>query len=127
MNFPYRLLLALTLCGTSLGCSPDGLESKLIGAWYGGGPDGDQCFIFCGDGRLFTGDRPCTESDAGDFQQSLTVTFSESSFTLQSDDERFEFSVSVDGDRMSYSLEGTTYQTSRVADPGYCDDSARRP
>jgi hypothetical protein len=42
-----------------------------LGAWYGWGrgfPDLDQCLVFCENGRLFAGDRPCTETEAGDFQ-----------------------------------------------------------
>lgn len=52
------------------GNPPDTSEAHL-GAWYGSGPgfpDGDQCFVFCDNGRLFAGDRPCTETAAGDFQ-----------------------------------------------------------
>jgi hypothetical protein len=57
------------------GETPASGQAALVGAWYGDGPDfpdGDQCFIFCENGRFFTGDRPCTDTTAGDFSQYLT-------------------------------------------------------
>jgi len=58
-------------------------SADLLGAWHGAGvgfPDGDQCLIFCENGRLFSGDRPCTEVDAGDFAQYLRYTVTGSDF-----------------------------------------------
>lgn len=105
------------------GCGEPTLEDRLVGAWYGEGPDEDQCFIFCGDGRLFTGDSPCDQGNRGDFARSLPVSFGEDSFTVNFSGEYETFAVSFSGDNdstMTYMLDGMSYSTSRVAVPDYC-------
>lgn len=75
------LLLLLSACGDDDrrgfdGSRPDGgapagdIPAELVGGWYGSGamfPDGDLCVAICDNARLFVGDRPCTETTAGDF------------------------------------------------------------
>jgi len=106
----------------SVGCGGDSsLEDELIGAWYGDGPDGDQCFVFCGDGRVFSGDRPCDDAGASDFESSSRVTFGEDSFSITFDEDPVPITdVSVSGDTMMYTFVGASFQASRTANPGYC-------
>ncbi len=122
MPFSPARVLALLLV-VSAGCGGDpSLEDELIGAWYGDdGPDGDQCFVFCGDGRIFSGDRPCDDSEAGDFETSSRVTFGEDSFSVVYDGEAVSVTgVSVTGDTLTYGFDGVSFQATRTASPGYC-------
>jgi hypothetical protein len=62
------LLLTSACDGDS---QPEDTSQAHLGAWYAEGPgvpDGALCLVFCDNGRLFTGDRPCTETAAGDYQ-----------------------------------------------------------
>lgn len=50
-----------------------------VGAWYANDPvaipgGGDFCVILCDNGRAFTGDRPCTDTTATDFQGYFTYS-----------------------------------------------------
>ncbi len=77
-------------------------QAALVGAWYGNEPsfpDGDQCFIFCENGRLFSGDRPCTDTTAGDFSQYLTYSVDGQSFEARAPEGAFltgEFAIAAD-------------------------------
>lgn len=80
-----------------------------VGAWYGAGagfPDGDLCFIFCENGRLFAGDRPCTETDAGDFTQYLQYTVTGSTFEARAPDGiQMTGTFEVTGDVASFTMD----------------------
>ena len=135
MKHPLHTL-GLALLGAStllmpfaLGCGEiddAALEERLTGAWYGTGPDGDQCFVFCGDSRVFVGDRPCTD-DSGDFDQSLAAVFAQDGFVL-ADESGTVGSVDMivfDGDAFDYVADGESYRVSRTSEPGYCADEGR--
>lgn len=105
------------------GCDTASLEDELIGAWYGeDGPDDDQCFVFCGDGRLFSGDRPCDDSMAGDFAVSSPVTFTDDSFsvTFGERDPVVFTDIAVNGDMLTYGVIGGSFQATRTQVPDYC-------
>ncbi len=74
--------------GASARCGEAGpIPPELVGAWYGEDPDWQderQCLIFCENGRLFAGDRPCTETDHPDFAQYLLYTVSGRTFCAAS-------------------------------------------
>ncbi|MFK8000399.1 MAG: hypothetical protein AB8H86_12425 [Polyangiales bacterium] len=121
MHFVRNLALIPLLIAA--GCGTASLEDELIGAWYGEeGPDDDQCFVFCGDGRLFTGDRPCDDSDAGDFAISYPIDFADDSFSVSFDgrDAVVFTDVSVSGDTLNYGFAGRSFQAMRTRVPDYC-------
>lgn len=105
------------------GCGTATLEDELVGAWYGEeGPDDDQCFVFCGDGRLFTGDRPCDDSEAGDFAMSYPLNFMDDGFSVSFDGRPpvVFTDVSVSGDTLNYGFAGRSYEATRTQVPNYC-------
>ncbi|MFT5358488.1 MAG: hypothetical protein ACI9KE_005727 [Polyangiales bacterium] len=118
MTYTLRsLAILLLLVG---GCTPPSLQDELFGAWYGEGPDGDQCFVFCDGNRVFTGDRPCDDSTAGDFDTSSPVRIEGDFFTVFFEEDVVFSDVSVNGDTMVYGFGGISYQTMRVEAPDYC-------
>jgi hypothetical protein len=61
--------------------------TSLLGAWYGSGaafPDGDLCIVLCENGRMFSGDRPCTDTTAGDFSTYLRYTYESGQVIVES-------------------------------------------
>ena len=117
---PATFALLLVFAGACGGDSA--LEDELIGAWYGEGPDGDQCFVFCGGGRVFTGDRPCDDSDASDFSSSLPASFGDDTviLTLEDRDPVTLTDVTVSGDTFTYNFFGGPFTVSRTTSPDYC-------
>jgi hypothetical protein len=111
------------------------LDASIVGAWYGTGPDGDQCLILCENGRLFTGDRPCTEVTAGDFSSYLSYSVAESTLTASSSPQCWFASSPCAQTPMTWSIVGghatvewcgTVMRLDRVADSSpMCDDPVR--
>ena len=113
-------------------------SSDLTGAWYGMGNDGDHCFVLCANGRFFTGDRPCTELDATDFDTYLTYTASGITVELETPSPACwladspcagsTMSLWVTGDDATIDWCGYTFTMSRsAASSPLCDDPARQP
>ena len=78
-------MVVLAACGhdASTGASrPQVSAGQLVGAWYGTGPDGDECVVVCPNGKVFTGDRPCTETTAGDFNKYLSASTAGADITI---------------------------------------------
>ncbi len=71
------IVLGALLCVALGGCGDDDAasdETGLTGAWYGDtfeSTDSEYCLILCRNGRAFSGDRPCTDTSAPDFQSYL--------------------------------------------------------
>jgi len=96
-------------------------QTALVGAWYGNGPDfpdGDQCFIFCENGRFFSGDRPCTDTTAGDFSQYLTYSVNGRSFEALAPEGPFltgQFAVTGDTGSITLRMGGAYHVFSPMA------------
>ena len=76
------------------------------GAWYGSGeafPDGQLCIILCDNGRLFLGDKLCTQADAGDFRAYFKYT-REGDRILTSFKKVGDFGMAIDGDKAQLSF-----------------------
>ena len=136
-------------CGLVLACSDGGNgdgggtgpgvgTTAVTGAWYGTGRDGDQCFLMCANGRMFTGDRPCTEVDASDFDSYLSYTITGETVALQTPSAACWINTSpcagepmawnVNGSSASVDWCGFTFVLDRTADSSpLCDDPARQP
>ncbi len=124
--------------GETGGTESGGDTSTVTGAWYGAGPDGDQCFVMCANGRMFTGDRPCTEVDASDFDSYLSYTVTGETVDIQppsgacwintSPCANQPMSWTVSGNSASVDWCGFTFVLDRTADSSMlCDDSSRQP
>ncbi len=103
-----------------------------LGAWYGQGtefPDGDLCLVYCDNGRLFTGDRPCTDTAAGDFQGYYSYTRTGDVLTAKDKTGKTVLTLSIrslNGDTGTFIWEARDLPMSRTAaTSALCTDTAR--
>jgi hypothetical protein len=116
-----------------------GAAGALTGTWYGTGPDGDECVAVCPNGKVFTGDRPCTDLTSGDFSKYLAYTASGTSLTVSGSPQCWlatgrcgspsTMTWTVNGDSADVSWCGLELQLHRTNDSltALCDDPARGP
>jgi hypothetical protein len=126
-------------CASSTACSGDATVStgSIAGSWYGTGPDGDQCFVVCDNGKFFSGDRPCTELTAGDFTKFLSYTRSGSTLSVTYSTPQCWLATSpcaqqpmvwsLSGDTATVDWCGFTLNLQRTADAPFCDDPTKTP
>lgn len=135
-------LVAIAACGNETGTGtvrPNASAGQLVGAWYGTGPDGDECVVVCPDNKVFTGDRPCTELTANDFAKYLTANTMGTEITVSGSPQCWLSNKScgspstmtwnVSGDSAVVSWCGFELQLNRTNDPlsVFCDDPYRGP
>lgn len=116
-----------------------GISGPMVGAWYGTGPDGDQCIVVCGSGKVFTGDRPCTDVTAADFNTYLAATASGTSLTVSGSaacwiaskacGASVALTWNINGNAAVVSWCGFDLHLNRTGDPPpvLCDDPNRGP
>lgn len=99
-----------------------------MGAWEGSQLSGHDvgerfCMVFCGNGRLFTGDGLCSDTTRGDFNEYYPWTCGKALVV-----EGMVIEPVVNGTTIMVSLDGEPFfQGSRVAESGLCDDPNRMP
>jgi hypothetical protein len=115
------------------------ISGPMVGAWYGTGPDGDQCIVVCANGKVFTGDRPCTDVTAADFDKYLPSSASGASLTVSGSPQCWIASKPCGASSaMSWNINesaavvtwcGFDLQLNRTSDPPavLCDDANRGP
>lgn len=86
----------------------DGAGGPLVGAWYGTGPDfpdGALCFIFCDNGRFFSGDSTCDQTDRGDFQCYSRYTTAGDVATVDIDGDELTIEADISADSATFTIE----------------------